>query len=153
MKAFYSFGNSQKNFCAWVSSCLYNNFSGFFSKAAVNFICIVLFPTNKNQWKISFGLDGVWCGKIFRKNTCLINLFLGLLEKPKYQIVFPLPNIVEAPMEALTAKKMKFSIKDFLSKCYQIRRKPRIWSHLLTTLTTLIYLFNQGVLDFVLKMC
>ena len=26
---------------------------------------------------------------------------------------------------------MKFSIKDFFSKCDQIRRKPRIWSHLL----------------------
>ena len=26
---------------------------------------------------------------------------------------------------------MKFSIKDFFSKCEQIRRKPRIWSHLL----------------------
>ena len=28
-------------------------------------------------------------------------------------------------------KKMKFSIKDFFSKCYQIRRKLRIWLHLL----------------------
>ena len=31
----------------------------------------------------------------------------------------------------ITAKKMKFSIKDFSSKCDQIRRKLRIWSHLL----------------------
>ena len=30
----------------------------------------------------------------------------------------------------LTAPKMKFSIKDFFSKCDQIRRKLRIWSHL-----------------------
>ena len=29
-----------------------------------------------------------------------------------------------------TAQKMKFSIKDFFSKCDQIRRKLRIWSHL-----------------------
>ena len=28
-------------------------------------------------------------------------------------------------------QKMKFSIKDFFSKCDQIRRKLRIWSHLL----------------------
>ena len=27
-------------------------------------------------------------------------------------------------------KKMKFSIKDFFSKCDQIRRKLRIWSYL-----------------------
>ena len=30
-----------------------------------------------------------------------------------------------------TAQKMKFSIKDFFSKCEQIRRKLRICSHLL----------------------
>ena len=30
-----------------------------------------------------------------------------------------------------TAQKRKFSIKDFFSKCDQIRRKLRIWSHLL----------------------
>ena len=30
-----------------------------------------------------------------------------------------------------TAQKMKFSIKDFFSKCDQIHRKLRIWSHLL----------------------
>ena len=31
----------------------------------------------------------------------------------------------------ITAQKKKFSIKDFLSKCDQIRRKLQIWSHLL----------------------
>ena len=30
-----------------------------------------------------------------------------------------------------TAQKMKFFIKDFLSKCDQIRRKLRIWSHIM----------------------
>ena len=30
-----------------------------------------------------------------------------------------------------TVQKMKFSIKDFFIKCDQIRRKLRIWSHLL----------------------
>ena len=30
----------------------------------------------------------------------------------------------------VTARKMKFSIKDFFSKCDQILRKLRIWSHL-----------------------
>ena len=30
-----------------------------------------------------------------------------------------------------TAQKMKFSIKDFFSKCDQIRRNLQIWSHLL----------------------
>ena len=35
------------------------------------------------------------------------------------------------PMFYLTAQKMKFSITDFFSKCDQIRRKMRIWPHLL----------------------
>ena len=30
-----------------------------------------------------------------------------------------------------TAQKIKFSIKDFFSKCDQIRKKLQIWSHLL----------------------
>ena len=30
-----------------------------------------------------------------------------------------------------TTQKMKFSIKDFFRKCDRIRRKLRIWSHLL----------------------
>ena len=34
-------------------------------------------------------------------------------------------------LENLTAQKMKFPINDFFSKCDQIRRKLRIWWHLL----------------------
>ena len=30
-----------------------------------------------------------------------------------------------------TAQRIKLSVKDFFSKCEQIRRKLRIWSHLL----------------------
>ena len=30
-----------------------------------------------------------------------------------------------------TAQKMKFCMKDFFSKCGQIHRKLRLWSHLL----------------------
>ena len=33
-------------------------------------------------------------------------------------------------IKAFTRDKMKFSIKDFFSKCGQIRRKLLIWSHL-----------------------
>ena len=31
----------------------------------------------------------------------------------------------------ITAQKMKFFVKDFFSKCDQMRRKLQIWSHLL----------------------
>ena len=40
--------------------------------------------------------------------------------------------ILETIVASMTLhKKMEFSIKDFLSKCDQIRRKLKIWSHLL----------------------
>ena len=38
---------------------------------------------------------------------------------------------MEAISKVNTAQKMKFCIKDFSSKCDQIRRKLQIWSHLL----------------------
>ena len=37
----------------------------------------------------------------------------------------------EVIMNIITALKMKFSIKDFFSKCDQIRSFMQIWSHLL----------------------
>ena len=42
--------------------------------------------------------------------------------------------------EAMTVQKMKFSIKDFFSECDQIRRKLRIWSHLVTFRIRLLYI-------------
>ena len=44
------------------------------------------------------------------------------------------PRILTLPKNILfadTSQKMKFSIKDFLSKCDQIRSLLPIWSHLL----------------------
>ena len=43
--------------------------------------------------------------------------------------------------DSVTAQKMKFSIKDFFSKCDQICRKLRIWSHLLkkTLMESLVF--------------
>ena len=45
-----------------------------------------------------------------------------------------------------TAQEMKFSIKDFFSKCDQIRRKLRIWSHLLkiSLIENFFFLCNEG---------
>ena len=42
-----------------------------------------------------------------------------------------LTNLVWISFCCYTAQKMKFSIKDFFSTCDQIRKKLRIWSHLL----------------------
>ena len=41
----------------------------------------------------------------------------------------------------VTAQKMKFSIKDFFSKCDQIRRKLLIWPHLLKKSLTENFIF------------
>ena len=43
-----------------------------------------------------------------------------------------------------TAQKMKFSMKDFFSKCDQIRRTMRIWSHLLKKSLTDNFIFYAG---------
>ena len=42
--------------------------------------------------------------------------------------------------------KMKFSIKDFFPKCGQIRRKLRIWSHLLKKSLMENFVFSESIL-------
>ena len=51
---------------------------------------------------------------------------------------------------------MEFSIKDFFSKCDQIRRKLRIWSHLLKKSLMENFIFCAvfgGYFCFILKNC
>ena len=50
-------------------------------------------------------------------------------------------------LAGFTAQKMKFSIKNFLSKCDQIHRKLRIWSHLLKKSWTENFIFCAVVLS------
>ena len=49
----------------------------------------------------------------------------------KFTYVYFLEKIFTTILIQITAQKMKFSIKDFFSKCDQIRRKLRIWTNLL----------------------
>ena len=42
-----------------------------------------------------------------------------------------IPSLMKTFLPLPTAQKIKFSIEDFYCKCNQIRRKLRIWSHLL----------------------
>ena len=46
-----------------------------------------------------------------------------------------------------TIQKMKFSIKDFFSNCDQIRRKLRIWSHLLKKSLMENYAFSNSTIS------
>ena len=43
------------------------------------------------------------------------------------------------------AQKMKISIKDFFSKCDQIHRKLRMWSHLLKKFLVEIHYFDRTI--------
>ena len=53
---------------------------------------------------------------------------------------------IRVASDTLTAQKMKFSIKDFFSKCDQIRRKLRIWSHLLKKSLMENFIFCAAIL-------
>ena len=63
-----------------------------------------------------------------------INFNIFLVPVPKIFQICTVPWLFVS-QQTLTcsyaAQKMKFSIKDLVSKCDQIRRKLRIWSHLL----------------------
>ena len=47
----------------------------------------------------------------------------------------------ETGLISFTAQKMKFSMKDFFSKCDQIRRNLRIWWHLLKKFLMVNFIF------------
>ena len=52
--------------------------------------------------------------------------------KEKVKIIkMVIMSLLRVMVTITTAQKMKISIKDLLSKCGQIRRKLRIWPHLL----------------------
>ena len=48
----------------------------------------------------------------------------------------------------ITAQKMKFSIKDFFSKCNQVRSFLRIWSHLLLKSLIENFIFVQCIANY-----
>ena len=51
------------------------------------------------------------------------------------------------------AQKMRFSIKDFFSKCEQIRRKPRIWSLLLKKSLMENFIFCAVFVKYFFRFC
>ena len=69
----------------------------------------------------SITIGWMWSGMSSHVQTCL-NVSRGELGWSRGDKV---------TLRIVTTQKMKFSIKEFFSKCDQIRRKLRIWSHLL----------------------
>ena len=67
----------------------------------------------------------IWVYEFWENLNLLCYYWLSLFDGKQ-------PNIESVTFPSSDpAQKMKFSIKDFFSKCDQIRRKLRIWSHLL----------------------
>ena len=95
-----------------------------FSTCLVSSLPIVLKCSNNQRFSS--------CKLFFLKNR----LFLALIEASHSEKALVFSNFLAVIPKLflftrITAQKMKFSTKDFLSKCDQIRRKLRIWSHLL----------------------
>ena len=66
-----------------------------------------------------------WKSRGYSKYLCLP------LFSPRRWVLRLLFVLVSDTQNAPTAQKMKFSIRDFFSKCDQIHRTLQIWSHLL----------------------
>ena len=81
------------------------------------------------------------CTFLFRGGFCNQSIWFCFCNLPLtpimyYMLVFPLVSILSRKCcktlertEINNAQKMKFSVKDFSSKCDQIRRKSWIWSY------------------------
>ena len=83
---------------------------------------------------------------------------LQYLEVMKYQKIYEISknlprillnqkNITQSFLPVSTAQKMEFPIKDFFSKCDRVRRKLRIWSHLLKSCLMENFIFLCSVED------
>ena len=77
-----------------------------------------------------------------------VNKCEGILLKLYFYIVLyvyillrKILNLEDDAQCTFTAQKMKFSIKDFFSKCDQVYRELRIWSHLLKKPMTENFIF------------
>ena len=67
----------------------------------------------------------------------------GLLQRKAFIQTISITQLLSRQHRATTAQKMNFSIKGFFSKCDQIRRKLRIWSHLLKKSLMRNFIFVQ----------
>ena len=72
-----------------------------------------------------------WCS--VKKLQPISISFEEFINWTKHIIKFSFSTLFQFALKLIlvTAQKWKFSIKDFFSKCDQIHRKLRIWSHLL----------------------
>ena len=65
------------------------------------------------------------------RRRCFLVKFAKFLTTPILKNIWERLLLPLGKGRRFTAQKMKFSIEDFFSKCYQIHSFPHIWSHLL----------------------
>ena len=82
------------------------------------------------------------------KSIAELQIFFGLVNYPGNSM----PNFAKntTPLHT-TAQKMKFSIKDFYSKCDQIHSFLQIWSHLLKKSLMENFIFCEEALCILFK--
>ena len=91
----------------------------------------------RNLFFYSFALDALVTLDSSKTRQLMVKRFTCTnIALPKHQVItkiayFLFSGNVQLTSISDTAQKLKFSIKDFSGKCDQIRRKLRIWSHLL----------------------
>ena len=104
----------------------------------------LFFHGNNHQGKVAFFIGrvhfcllsnqiaGFFDHQYLRKESCDIFIILSFFFNDSVTSFSKLcGGLFSYDLLMCTAQKTKFSIKDFFSKCDQIRRKMRIWSHLL----------------------
>ena len=89
-----------------------------------------ILPSKFNNLK--YALNEIWKKNLYSFHRVLA-LKINFMNENEKQLLRKLDSL-RAPLlifNSFAAQKMKSSIKVFFSKCDQIRRKLRIWSHLL----------------------
>ena len=114
----------------------------------------------KTRWKKNFAA-GLFISFI---NNSLLLLFpkpekssFLANDSNRFEVSYLQPLTLFLPLSmnalALTAQTMTFSIKDFFSKCDQMRRKLRIWSHLLKKFLMKFLIFYAVIIYYLSSCC
>ena len=92
----------------------------------LNSLCV-----NFTEWKIPENLINLKCTEVIVRSSSLKKCFEMLRKIHIKKTSSFLVNVILETVVLYNAQKMRFSIKDYFSKCDQIRRELRIWLYLL----------------------
>ena len=115
-------------------SCVINDFTfGYCLIVAVTVFLggLILIPALETWSFTLFRWFWSYVGSFVVDVVIFMVIYLWSILENMVVIIFQTISIMTYMNFKYTAQKTKFSIKDFFSKCYQIRRKLQIWSYLL----------------------